>query len=245
MVLRSWEKLQGIQSDHAKMAKMWFQTSFLSFEHNSFWVWVPKLIFILVADMFWLIVMQKLKLSFYIYWEFTCMHRSLAIASLWLEAKRVELSNASIQSVKVQSNMQCQSSFLMILWKYLLSITVPNRQNKHKMLVASKPKPNATWFVKALWLRNLGYVGVEFPCKLYIHLVLNCLLLCKVAITMHSIFTRFFLGRIFMQGNYWDVLSSLAKNSIPCKTFCSLTTNLVRILEKSCLAKIERPQSFQ
>ena len=43
-----------------------------------------------------------------------------------------------------------------------------------------------------------------------------------------SIFTRFFLA-IFTQGNSWDVLSSLAKNSIPCKIFCWLTQDVTRI----------------
>ncbi len=39
-----------------------------------------------------------------------------------------------------------------------------------------------------------------------------------------SFSTRFFLVRIFTQGYSWDILPSLAKNPVPCKTFCSVNT---------------------
>ena len=53
-------------------------------------------------------------------------------------------------------------------------------------------------------------------------------------------FHKIFLARILTQGNSWDVLPSLAKNSIPCKIFCSINNKscknfrkVLRALQKS------------
>ena len=51
-------------------------------------------------------------------------------------------------------------------------------------------------------------------------------------------FHKIFLARIFTQGNSWEILPSPAKNSIPCKTFCSINTrchkNFCFILRALC-----------
>ena len=56
-------------------------------------------------------------------------------------------------------------------------------------------------------------------------------------------FHEIFVARIFTQGNSWDILQSLAKNPISCKTFCSINTRCHRNF-KQILFALHKSNSF-